>query len=83
MLSKMFTNGARVETPLSRREREVLMRLAQGARGTELAEELGLSGETVRTHVRNAMGKLEARTRAQAVAIAVERGEISSQPNGR
>lgn len=82
MLSNMLSNSSPV-LRLSEREREVLAGLAQGARGNELAEELGLSGETVRTHVRNAMGKLEARTRAQAVAIAVEGGVISSRPNGR
>lgn len=74
MLSK---RGGGVKNPLTPRECEVIELLAQGCRGTELAEQLGLSGETVRTHVRNAMRKLEARTRSQAVAIAVERGLVS------
>ena len=43
---------------------------------TTAAERLGISPETVRTHVRNAMNKLGARTRAQAIAIAMRDGEI-------
>jgi DNA-binding CsgD family transcriptional regulator len=44
--------------------------------GEEVAVRLGLSPETVRTHVRNAMDKLEAHTRVHAVAIALRQGEI-------
>jgi DNA-binding CsgD family transcriptional regulator len=40
------------------------------------AEQLGISPETVRTHVRNAMNKLGARTRAKAIAVAMRDGEI-------
>jgi DNA-binding CsgD family transcriptional regulator len=45
-----------------------------------VAERLVLSPETVRTHVRNAMEKLGARTRAHAVVLAIARGEIPA-PN--
>ena len=61
---------------LSPREREVLDLLAKGLNGEEVAERLVLSPETVRTHVRNAMDKLEAHTRVHAVAIALRQGEI-------
>ena len=61
---------------LSPREREVLDLLAKGLNGEEVAERLVLSPETVRTHVRNAMEKLEASTRVHAVAIALRQGEI-------
>ena len=61
---------------LSPREREVLDLLANGLTGEEVATRLSLSPETVRTHVRNAMGKLEAHTRVHAVAIALRNGEI-------
>jgi DNA-binding NarL/FixJ family response regulator len=54
---------------LSPREREVLGLLADGLRAPEIAETLFLSLETVRTHIRNAAGKLEARTRVQAAAM--------------
>lgn len=56
---------------LSPREREILGLLADGLTGAEIARQLFLSSETVRTHVRNATQKLGARTRTQAVAIAV------------
>ena len=56
---------------LSPRELEVLELLADGLNGQRIAERLFLSPETVRTHVRNATGKLGARTRVQAVAMVV------------
>ena len=62
---------------LSPREREILGLLSQGLSGEEAATQLFLSPETVRTHVRNAMTKLGAATRAHAVALALQRGEIS------
>ena len=61
---------------LSPREREVLDLLAKGLTGEEAATQLSLSPETIRTHVRNAMDKLEAHTRVHAVAIALRQGEI-------
>lgn len=62
--------------PLSAREREVLGMLAEGLSGAAIAKRLVLSPETVRTHVRNAMDKLDANTRVQAIALAIQRGEI-------
>jgi DNA-binding CsgD family transcriptional regulator len=62
--------------PLSTREREILGLLAGGVSGAQIAETLVLSPETVRTHIRNAMAKLGATSRAQAVALAVQRQEI-------
>jgi DNA-binding CsgD family transcriptional regulator len=59
------------------REREVLALLAAGATDEQIAEMLGLSPATVQTHVRNAKAKLGARTRAQAVAMALQHGMIS------
>ena len=56
---------------LSAREREVVGLLADGLSGAQIAERLVLSPETVRTHIRNAMTKLGASTRTQAVAIAL------------
>jgi DNA-binding NarL/FixJ family response regulator len=62
---------------LSRREREILDGIAHGLSGEDIAAKLSISPETVRTHVRNAMEKLEAHTRAHAVAIALREGEIA------
>jgi len=65
---------------LSKREREILDLLARGHTGEHIAELLFLSTETVRTHVRNAMIKLEASTRVNAIAIALREGEIAMPP---
>ncbi len=62
---------------LSPREVQVLEQLALGFRGTEIAEALGISPDTVRVHVRNAMRKLGARTRAQAIGIAMSKGIVT------
>jgi DNA-binding NarL/FixJ family response regulator len=62
---------------LSEREREVLDLIADGLTGEEAAKQLFLSPETIRTHLRNAMTKLEATTRAHAIAIALREGVIS------
>jgi len=63
---------------LSAREREILMLLAEGLGGPEIAEKFVLSPETVRTHIRHAMVKLDARTRGQAIATALRSKEIGS-----
>ena len=62
---------------LSKREREIIELLAQGMTGEQVADHLVLSSETVKTHIRNAMGKLEASTRVHAIAIALREGFIS------
>jgi DNA-binding NarL/FixJ family response regulator len=68
---------------LSKREREIMDLLAQGLTGEQVAERLVLSAETVKTHIRNAMGKLEANTRVHAIAIALREGFISPpEPEG-
>jgi DNA-binding NarL/FixJ family response regulator len=61
---------------LSNREREIMSLLAEGLTGEQVADRLFLSAETVKTHVRNAMAKLEARNRVHAIAIALRQGEI-------
>ena len=61
---------------LSSRDREVLQLIANGLSGEAIADALFLSGDTVRTHVRNAVAKLGATSRAHAVAIALQTGEI-------
>lgn len=57
--------------PLTHRERDVLRLLADGLSNEEIGKKLFISAETVRTHVRKAMNKLDADTRTQAVARAL------------
>ena len=56
---------------LTPREREVLRLAAEGLSSEKIGERLFLSPQTVRGHVGNAMGKLQAHTRTQAVATAL------------
>jgi DNA-binding CsgD family transcriptional regulator len=60
------------------REREILDLLADGATDEQIAVRLSVSPATVQSHVRNAKAKLGARTRAQAVALALQRGLIGT-----
>jgi DNA-binding NarL/FixJ family response regulator len=62
---------------LTQRERDVLRLLADGHSNEEIGKRLFISPETVRTHVRKAMGKLDADTRTQAVAKALRQSLIS------
>jgi DNA-binding NarL/FixJ family response regulator len=61
---------------LSARQREILQMLADGMQTDAVAKELGLSTETVRTHTKRILAKLEASTRTQAVAIGIRYGLI-------
>ncbi len=62
---------------LSPRERDVLRLLADGLTNEEIGKRLFISPETVRTHVRKAMAKLDADTRTQAVATALRQSLIT------
>lgn len=61
---------------LSARQREILQMLADGMQTDAVAKDLGLSTETVRTHTKRILAKLEASTRTQAVAIGIRYGLI-------
>jgi PAS domain S-box-containing protein len=63
---------------LTPREREVVRLVALGCNTGRIAAELSLSPATVRSHVRNAMGKMEAHTRAQLVARVLADGLVES-----
>jgi len=56
---------------LTSREREILQLLADGMSNADAAQRLFISQETVKSHVRHILAKLEADTRTQAVAIAL------------
>jgi DNA-binding NarL/FixJ family response regulator len=59
---------------LSERELDVLRGVALGLENKQIAARLGLSAETVKEYLSNAMGKLRASNRAHAIALAMERG---------
>jgi len=62
---------------LTAREMDVLRQVALGRSNKEIAEELGIGEETVKTHVGNVLGKLQADNRAQAVVQALKRGLVA------
>jgi DNA-binding NarL/FixJ family response regulator len=62
---------------LTEREGEVLELMAKGRSNAEIAGELVVSVETVKTHVGNVLAKLQARDRTQAVIAAYESGFVS------
>ena len=72
---------SRLPLPLSERERQVLRLLVQGGGRSNgaIARELILSEETVRTHVRNLLAKLQARDRLHAALRAVHLGLVDYQ----
>lgn len=78
--------AARFESPdgpatgLTQRERQIVELLAHGLTGEEIAARLGLSRETVRTHIRNALRRAGAKTRAHLIALVYDLG---GSPPGR
>ena len=70
-LAEHFSNDA-----LTPRETEVLAQIAEGNRNRDIAEQLFISEETVKVHIKHIMDKLDASDRTQAVAIAIRRGII-------
>ena len=64
---------------LTARERDVLRQVALGKSNKDIATELGVGDETVKTHVRNLFAKLGVENRAQAAVRALARGIVSSE----
>jgi DNA-binding NarL/FixJ family response regulator len=64
------------EEGLTQRERDVLTRAAGGLRNRDIGEELAITEETVKVHMRNILSKLSARDRTEAVTVALRRGII-------
>ena len=64
------------EDELTARELEVLKLIAQGNANKEIAFRLAIAEETVKTHITNILGKLEANDRTHAVTIGLRRGII-------
>ncbi len=68
--------GGPSTTPLSKREREILQKVADGSTTKLVASALGISPHTVKTHLERIFEKLGANDRAQAVAIAIRTGIV-------
>lgn len=66
------------DTSITRREREVLALLADGISNASIAARLHISVNTVRNHVQNLLGKLDAHSRLEAVTNAVKQGVMPS-----
>ena len=71
-----FVAGKGSADILTPREREILQLLADGMSNVDVADKLFISQETVKSHVRHILAKLEADTRTQAVAIALREAMI-------
>jgi DNA-binding NarL/FixJ family response regulator len=75
-LMPTFVSGRDGGEILTQREREILQLLADGMSNADVAARLFISQETVKSHVRHILAKLEADTRTQAVAIALREAMI-------
>jgi NarL family two-component system response regulator LiaR len=76
VLLELVRGGPLIEA-LSEREKEVLRQLAHGRTNQEIAQELHVSAETVKTHVGNILSKLQLSHRTQAVIYALKQGLVS------
>lgn len=65
---------------LSRRETEILQRMAQGLPPAEIARELDISANTLRTHVQNILFKLKVHSKMEALAAAIRFGKVRVEP---
>lgn len=72
--SEMAEHSA--DDELTSRERDVLALVAAGNANKEVASRMGISEETVKTHMKNVLTKLGARDRTHAVVVALKRGII-------
>jgi DNA-binding NarL/FixJ family response regulator len=78
VLAGVLASSTAAEVPsLTQRERDVLRLLADGHSNEEIGKRLFISPETVRTHIRKAMDKLDADTRTEAVAKALRQSLIA------
>ncbi len=75
-LMPAFLTGRDKDDMLTNREREILQLLADGMSNADVAAKLYISQETVKSHVRHILAKLEADTRTHAVAIALRESII-------
>jgi two-component system NarL family response regulator len=72
-------NGHSNDANLSPREREILALLAEGRTQGQIASSLVISSKTVATHIQRILSKLGVQSRAQAVAVAFQRGLVEPE----
>ena len=72
-------NGHGHESSLSPRERQILALLAEGRTQGQIASALVISPKTVATHIQHILSKLGVQSRAQAVAVAFQRGLVEPE----
>jgi two-component system nitrate/nitrite response regulator NarL len=75
ILRELRADAGRARQPdslgvLSKREREVLLAMMDGKPGGQIATDLTISADTVRTHIRNIFAKLDVHSRLEAVRVA-------------
>jgi DNA-binding NarL/FixJ family response regulator len=68
-----------VESPLTKREREILQHVADGYSTTEIGRELFISAKTVKNHLASIYAKLDSRDRTQAVLSGMRLGIVQLQ----
>ncbi len=68
---------------LTEREKEVLLLMTQGLNNVEIADRLFVSRSTVKFHVSSVLSKLNANTRTEAVAIALQNHLVGTEPRRR
>ncbi len=76
-IAKRSADGEKGEEALTERELVVLRLVAKGASNQQIAEELVLSINTVKSHLRNILDKLQLENRTQAATYALERGLVT------
>jgi len=67
---------------LNTQERKILILIAEGLTNRQIGERLFISGKTASVHISNVIGKLGVRGRAEAVAVAHQRGLLEVEPAG-
>lgn len=80
-IARRSIDNERGEEALSEREQMVLRLVAKGDSNPQIAEELNISVNTVKSHLRNILEKLQLKNRTQIAAYAIERGLVSPSEN--
>lgn len=80
-VANRLADGEKGEEALTERELYVLRLVASGATNSEIAEKLSISINTVKSHLKNILGKLQLENRTQAATYALKHGLVSPRDN--